>query len=183
MAALNVHIFTDVGVKDVDDELLLKFTSQQNIPLCLLVVFTGSDGISAVEALTHWVRTYESNVLSKLTRGSSLKYTILNEFKNYPQECDYCLQISPLDGYDGSNLVVKEKYVFAGDFITPEGARPSFNRVGSDAILKKFHDEGKLVDIPSAHMVKMRFNSDLLSKFDGPFTDSIVFTAFLLILH
>ena len=181
MTALNVNVFTDVGVKDVDDELLLKFLPQQNIPLCLHVVFVGSDGVSAVEALAHWVRTYESNVLSKLTRGSSINYTILNEFKNGLRECDYCLQISPLDGYDGSNLVVKEKYVFAGDFITPEGARPSFNRVGSDAILKKFHDEGKLVDIPSAHMVKMRFNTDLLSKFDGPFTDSIVFTAFLLI--
>ena len=63
MTSLNVNIFTDVGVKDVDDELLLKYLPQQNIPLCLLVVFVGSDGVSAVEALAHWVRTYESNVM------------------------------------------------------------------------------------------------------------------------
>ena len=77
-------------------------------------------------------------------------------------------------------MTVEKKYVFAGDYITPEGARPSFNRVGSDNILNRFHSEGKLVDISSQHMATMRFNPELVQKFDGPFLESIVFTGFLL---
>lgn len=176
-----IHIFTDVGVKDTDDELLLKYLANNKTPLDLLVVFTGSDGISAGDALAYWVRTFEANVLQKLTPGTSISYTTLSDYKCHEQVCDYCLQISPLDGYNGSNMVVNEKYIFAGDYVTPHGARPSFNRSGSEAILDKFHNENRLVDIPSAHMVKMRFNSELLSKFDGAFLENIVFTGFLLI--
>ena len=40
--------------------------------------------------------------------------------------------------------------------------------------------ENKLLDIPSAHMVKMRFNKELVEKFTGPFLEGIVFTAFML---
>ena len=181
MAAPIVHIFTDVGVKDTDDELLLKFLANNKIPMNLLVVFTGSDGISAGDALAYWIRTFESNVLKMLTIGTKISYTTLADYKCAEQVCDYGLQISPLDGFNGENMIVNQKYVFAGDYITPEGARPSFNRNGSEAILDKFFKEGKLIDIPSAHMVKMRFNSELLSKFDGAFKDNIVFTAFLLI--
>jgi len=181
MAVLTVHIFTDVGVKDTDDELLLKYLANNKISMNLLVVFTGSDGISAGDALAYWIRTFESNVLQKLTVGTKLSYTTLADYKCNDHVCDYGLQISPLDGYDGVNMTVNKKYVFAGDYITPEGARPSFNRNGSEAILDKFFKEGKLIDIPSAHMVKMRFNSELLSKFDGAFKENIVFTAFLLI--
>ncbi len=176
-----VHVLTDVGVKDIDDELLLKYLAQNRYPLNLLIVFTGSDGISAGDALSHWIRTYEKTVLEDLTEGTTLSYTTLDEYKNGEKSCDYLLQIAPLDGYDGGNLVVREKYVFAGDYITPEGGRPSFNRMGSDAILDKFQGEGKLVDMPSTHMAKMRFNPVLLSKFGGAFKDNIVFTAFLLI--
>ena len=91
-----------------------------------------------------------------------------------------CSTNCPLDGSTFNYLDVKEKYVFAGDYITPEGSPQSFNRVGSDSILDKFNREGKLVDISSKHMAKMRFNEELVSKFTGPFRDSIVFTAFML---
>ena len=163
-----IHIFTDVGVKDTDDELLLKYLANNNTAMNLLVVFTGSDGITAGDALAYWIRTFESNVLQNLTPGTSI-YTHFSDYKSHDQVCDYCLQISPLDGYDGSNMTVNEKYIFAGDYNTPHGSRPSFNRGGSETILDKFYNENKLVDIPLEHMVKMRFNSELLSKFDGAF--------------
>ena len=51
---------------------------------------------------------------------------------------------------------------------------------GSEAITMKFSEQGKLVDIPSSHMVHMRFKEELLSKFTGPFNEYIVFTAFKL---
>ena len=47
-----VHVLTDVGVKDIDDELPLKYLAQNRFPLNLLIVFTGSDGISAGDALS-----------------------------------------------------------------------------------------------------------------------------------
>jgi hypothetical protein len=196
MSRLSFHIFTDVGVKDCDDELCLKFVASvlTSYTKEILVVFTGSEGISAGDALAHWIRTFEANVLKNAV-NAIFSYTTLADYKTTVRECDYLLQISPLDGYDGSNLVVRKKYVFAGDFVThddtrdsahPAGvagkSRPSFNRMGSDAILKKFDSEEKLVSIPSAHMVKMRFTPELLAKFpDKEFMDDIVFTAFLLI--
>ena len=180
MPTPSIHIFTDVGVKDIDDELLLKYLANNKIPLNLLVVFTGSDGISAGNALAHWIRTFESDVLQNLTSGTSISYTTLSEYKCSEQSCDYVLQIAPLDGCELHYLEVKEKYVFAGDYITPEGSPQSFNRVGSKSILDRFNREGKLVDISSKHMAKMRFNQELVSKFTGPFRDSIVFTAFML---
>jgi hypothetical protein len=177
-----VHVFTDVGVKDIDDELLLKYLANNKVSLDILIIFMGSDGISPTDALAHWVRTYEANVLLHLTPGTKISYSVIQEYAAMDRAiCDYALQISPLNGFDGHNMIVKEKYIFAGDYITSEGARSSFNRSGSGAILDKFYKEGKLVDIPSAHMVKMRFNEELLSKFDGPFKNSIVFTGFLLI--
>ena len=44
--------------------------------------------------------------------------------------------------YNGENASVKEKICFAGDYITPEGARPSFNRQGqkySRWVIKKIN--------------------------------------------
>lgn len=182
MSAPIIHIFTDVGVKDTDDELLLKYLANNKIPMNLLVVFTGSEGISPGDALAYWIRTFESEVLQKLTPETTISYTTLSNYAcSVRKVCDYALQIAPLNGYDGSNMTIEKKYIFAGDFVTPEGARPSFNRSGAEAILEKFHSEGKLIDISSAHMVNMRFNSELLSKFEGPFFDNIVFTGFLLI--
>ena len=177
-----IHVFTDVGVKDIDDELLIKFLCEKHgSPLDLTFVFTGSDGVSPAEALEYWKKIFEPSVLAKKNPGSIVNYTTLPEYMVLESvECDYALQISPGNGYDGENLTVKEKYIFAGDFVTPEGGRDSFNKNGSDAILTKFSAEGKLVEIPSAHMAKMRFNKELLSKFDGPFVERIVFTAFLL---
>ena len=177
-----IHVFTDVGVKDIDDELLIKFLCENHsVPLDLTFVFTGSDGVSPAEALEYWKKIFEPSVLAKKNPGSIVNYTTLPEYMVLESvECDYALQISPGNGYDGENLTVKEKYIFAGDFVTPEGGRDSFNKNGSDAILTKFSAEGKLVEIPSAHMAKMRFNKELLSKFDGPFVERIVFTAFLL---
>jgi len=177
-----IHVFTDVGVKDIDDELLIKFLCENHAaPLDLTFVFTGSDGVSPAEALEYWKKIFEPSVLAKKNPGTIVNYTTLPEYMVLESvECDYALQISPGNGYDGENLTVREKYIFAGDFVTPEGGRDSFNKNGSDAILTKFSAEGKLVEIPSAHMAKMRFNKELLSKFDGPFVERIVFTAFLL---
>ena len=182
MSSTTVHILTDVGVKDTDDELLMSYLmTLKDIPLDLLFVFTGSDGLSAPDALAYWVREFESNVLQKMNAKSSVHYTTLTEYAvNESNVCDYALQISPGNDFEGENMTVNEKYIFAGDFITLEGGRDSFNKQGADIILKKFFDEEKLVDISSSKMATMRFNDELLSKFDGPFLENIVFTAFLL---
>jgi len=181
-----IHVFTDIGVEDTDDELGVKYLLNFKDPLNVLIVFTGSASMSAGNALAYWVRSFESTVLSKLTPGTTFAYTTLSDYAAAAGNCcDYALQIGPLKDYDGENMSVNKNYVFAGDYKTPAGARPSFNRTGSEKILDKFFKEGKLVDIPSTHMVKMRFNKDLLSKFstdtEDPFACNIVFTAFLLI--
>jgi len=183
MAAPVVHVFTDVGVKDTDDELLIKYLcSLKDCPLNLTFIFMGSDGLTASDALVYWIRNFESNVLSSINSSSSISYLTIAEYKELDAvSCDYALQIAPMNGYAGDNLTVLGKYVFAGDYATPEGARNSFNKEGSQDILDRFHAQDKLVDIPSAHMVNMRFNEELLSKFTGAFHDNIVFTAFLLI--
>ena len=61
-----IHISTDVGVKDIDDELLLKYILNNKIPTTIVIIFTGSHGISAGDSLAHWIRTYESNVMKKI---------------------------------------------------------------------------------------------------------------------
>ena len=192
-------MFTDVGVKDIDDEELLSYlfltrTIEDSMgPPMLDIIFMGSDGVSPQVALGHW-KKYEAHLLTKLSHCNDegylqiqgpyilkgIRYHTIDEFREIKVDTQYALQISPMDNYDGSNLTVEKKYVFAGDYITPEGARPSFNRVGSDNILNRFHSEGKLVDISSQHMATMRFNPELVQKFDGPFLESIVFTGFLL---
>ena len=182
MSSTTVHILTDVGVKDTDDELLMNYLmTLKEIPLDLLFVFTGSDGLSAPDALAYWVREFESNVLPKMNAKSSVHYTTLTEYAaNESNACDYYLQIAPGNDYEGKNLNVKEKYIFAGDSIPQRPGPDSFNKQGSEKILEKFFYEGKMVDISSSKMATMRFNDELLSKFDGPFLENIVFTAFLL---
>jgi len=181
----SIVVFTDVGVKDIDDEILLQYLLENKKELELHIVFMGSDGVSPKEALKEWFK-YKEHILSKYTIEEQLdlckniSYHTIENFKNITFSFDYALQIAPMSGYNGANIDVKEKYVFAGDYITPEGSRPSFNRVGAEEILDRFHEEGKLVDISSAHMAKMRFNQELVCKFTGPFRDSIVFTAFML---
>jgi len=196
----SITVFTDVGVKDVDDEIMLNYLFRtptiENAmgPPILDIVFMGSDGVSPQEALGHW-KKYESHLLKKFSTQinengvlsfqghfilKEVRYHIIEEFKKIKVDAEYVLQASPMNGYDGSNITVDKKYVFAGDYFTPEGARPSFNRVDSDAILSRFHNEGKLVNISSAHMATMRYNKELVSKIDGPFLDATVFTAFML---
>ena len=87
-----IHIFTDVGVKDTDDELLLKYLANNKTALNLLVVFTGSDGISAGDALAYWIRTFESNVLQNLTPGTSISYNNFSDYKSVKKVCDYCFR-------------------------------------------------------------------------------------------
>jgi hypothetical protein len=183
MSARTVHVFTDVGVKDTDDELLIKYLcSLKDCPLDLTFVFMGSDGLTASDALVYWVREFESDALSSMNPDNKISYLTIAEYAALDAvACDYALQIAPMDGYSGINLTVREKYVFAGDYATPEGGRQSFNKAGSQDILDRFQTQDKLIDIPSAHMVNMRFNDELLSKFTGAFHDNIVFTAFLLI--
>ena len=181
----SIVVFTDVGVKDIDDEILLQYLIENKKDLELHIIFMGSDGVSPEKALWEW-SNYKKHILSKYTVEEqvelckNISYHTIENFKNIKCSFDYALQISPMNGYNGENIDVKGKYVFAGDYITPEGVRPSFNRVGAEEILDRFHEEGKLVDISSAHMAKMRFNKELVGKFTGPFRDSIVFTAFML---
>lgn len=191
MSAPVIHVFTDVGVKDIDDELLMMYLiSQKNVDLTF--VFMGSNGVSPSEALAHWIREYEPTVLSTIQctqvtvdsqsfLPANVSYMTITEYKDFDAvACDYALQIAPMSGYAGENLTVREKYIFAGDYATPAGGRDSFNKQGAQDILDRFQSQDKLIDIPSAHMAKMRFNKILFSKFSGNFRDNIVFTAFML---
>ena len=181
VAPISVNVFADVGVKDTDDELLIKyFSSLKNHPLNLTIVFMGSDGLTPSQALVYWVREFDTNVLSHKNPLTSITYVTISEYRENPVECDFALQIAPMGGYDGHNLTVHNSYVFAGDYDTPHGSRDSFNKAGSQEILDRFNTEGKLVDMSSQHMSSMRFDQDLMSKFEEPFKSNIVFTAFLL---
>ena len=196
----SIIVFTDVGVKDVDDEILLGYLYRtptiENAmgPPVLDIVFMGSDGVSPQSAQAQW-KKYESHLLKKFSTDTNengvltiqapniqkeIRCHTITDFKSIKVDAEYALQISPMNGYDGANITVDKKYVFAGDHITPEGARPSFNSMGAKSILDRFHSEGKLVDISSAHMATMRYNKELVSKLDGPFLDATVFTAFML---
>ena len=168
-----VHIFTDFNITDTDDPLLMAFMLSLNgVSLNLTFVFTGSEGISPSESLESWKRKFLPNLFDKKNPDTVTNHTTLPEYMKWDSvKCDYALQIAPGNDYDGDNLTVEEKYVFAGDFITPEGSRASFNRTGSDKILEKFYSLGKLVDISSSHMAQMRFEKELLSMFDGPFLE------------
>ena len=195
----DIVVFTDVGVKDIDDELLLTYLycthaiEDKMGPSMLDIVFMGSDGVSPQVAQEQW-KKYEAHLLKKFDHSNDegylkiqssnilkgIRYHTINEFQKIKVDTRYVLHISPMNGYDGTNLTVHEKYVFAGDYDTPEGQRPSFNRVGAEDILDRSHSQGRLVDISSQHMATMRFNPELVAKFDGPFLESTVFTAFLL---
>ena len=72
MSFPTVNIFTDVGVKDIDDELLMKFLCSLNsMPLDLKFIFMGSAGISPSDAMKHWIQEYEPFV------KKSMNYDIL----------------------------------------------------------------------------------------------------------
>ncbi len=189
MAALMniVHGFFDVGVKDCDDELAINYLGRLHrgsglggVPIQLTCVFTGSDGMPSHKALEYWRTEFEKDHLVT-SNGSEIFYTTIEEYMASPQVCDYVLDCAPgIEGYDGSNITVNKKFVFAGDYITPEGQRESFNRANAEPILKRFADQGKLVDISSQHMSNMRFNKELFAKFPGKFASNTVFTAFLI---
>jgi hypothetical protein len=191
MSLQTIHVFTDVGVKDIDDELLIMYLcSQKNLDLTF--VFMGSDNVSPSAALAHWIREYEPTVLSTIPCSqvsvkshsffpANVSYMTISEYKEFDAiACDYALQIAPMSGYEGYNLTVREKYVFAGDYATPIGCPDSFNKEGSQDILDRFKSQDKLIEISSSHMAKMRFNNTLFSKFTGNFRENIVFTAFML---
>ena len=174
-----IHFFTDVGFKDIDNKLLINYLIDQ-VFLDLTFVFMGSNGLSPSEALVYWIREYEPTLLKNTSGNIKISYTTIAEYKELDAVvCDYVLQISPMNGYTGENLTVREKYIFAGDYSTPAGGRDSFNKQGAQDILDRFQSQDKLIDIPSTHMAKMRFNKSLFYKFHDNFRDNIVFTAFM----
>ena len=72
MASPIVHVFTDFGVKDTDDALLMTYLSQlsaacHHTPLNITFVFTGADGITAADAISSWVREYEHIIIKDMT--------------------------------------------------------------------------------------------------------------------
>ena len=60
----SIVVFTDVGVKDIDDEILLQYLLENKKELELHIVFMGSDGVSSQEALKEWSK-YKEHILSK----------------------------------------------------------------------------------------------------------------------
>ena len=50
----SIVVFTDVGVKDIDDELLLQYLIENKKELELHIVFMGSDGVSPEKAMWEW---------------------------------------------------------------------------------------------------------------------------------
>ena len=47
----SIVVFTDVGVKDIDDEILLQYLLENKKDLELHIVFMGSDGVSPEKAI------------------------------------------------------------------------------------------------------------------------------------
>ena len=177
---IEVHVATDSS-EEIDDQLCIQYLrslSQVPKPLSIKFIFTGTAKVSSKESAGEWMTTFEEHVVSQQNPNTNVSFTTLEEYSSSgSHNPDFFLQIAPMKDYTGENLEVKGKYILAGDYVSDT---PSFNMLGSEAITKKFFDQGKLVDIPSPHMATMRFNEELLSKFTGPFNEYIVFTAFKL---
>ena len=174
---IDVHVLTDSS-EEIDDELCIKYLRElKDVPLKLLFIFTGTDSITSQEAIDTWYsKGFESSILT--LDDKEYKFITLEEYSsNDNYNPDYFLQIAPGKEYTGDNLEVKEKFIFAGDVA---GLKPSFNYKGSDIIVNKFFQQGKLVCIPSEVMSRMRMNEELLNKFYGSYRENIVFTAFKL---
>ena len=174
---IDVHVLTDSS-EEIDDELCIKYLRElKDVPLKLLFIFTGTDSITSQEAIDTWYsKGFESSTLK--LEDKEYKFITLEEYSsNDNYNPDYFLQIAPGKDYTGDNLEVKEKFIFAGEM---GGVKLSFNYKGSDVLVDKFFQQGKLVCIPSELMSSMRMNEDLLNKFQGAYRENIVFTAFKL---
>ena len=117
------------------------------------------------------------NLLSqKYFRLIDIKIFITTEYKEYDTiACDYDYNLLRMD-----MEIDCLKNIYSLETMQHLGRRDSFNKQGSQDILDRFQLQEKLIDIPSVHMAKMRFNKSLFSKFTGTFRDNIVFTAFML---
>ena len=178
---IRVVIFTDEA-EECDDRLAIHYLNscKSNQPVDYTYVFTGTASLNAEDCLDMWFDKYNPETLPHWNRLITTRFTTLSDFKNGKNlYFDWALQIAPVPEYDGSNLQIYQKYILAGN---ADPSKNSFNRKNSDAIVEKFQKEGKLMDICSDHMAKMRFQSKLLQKFQSMpnFMEGIVFFAFKL---
>ena len=176
-----VVIFTDEA-EECDDRLGIHYLNSRksNQPVDYTFVFTGTASLNAQDCLDMWFDKYNPETHPHWNRLVTTRFTTLSDFKNGKNLAfDWALQIAPVPDYDGSNLQISQKYILAGN---ADPSKNSFNRKKSDAIVEKFQKEGKLMDICSDHMAKMRFQPKLLEKFQSMpnFMESIVFFAFKL---
>ena len=176
-----VVIFTDEG-EECDDRLAIHYLlSQKNDqPIDFTFVFTGTAELTAEECLDMWFDKYNPETHPHWNRLITTRFTTLSDFKNGKNLAfDWALQIAPVSDYDASNLHISQKFILAGN---ADPSKNSINRKKSDAIVEKFQKEGKLMDICSDHMAKMRFQPKLLEKFKSMpnFMEGIVFFAFKL---
>jgi hypothetical protein len=185
-APTQVVVFTDEG-EESDDRLGIHFLMSNNtvVPgphtrVEYTFVFVGTAELSADDCLTMWFDKFHPESSPHWNTKNTARFTTLNDFRtgqylNY----DWALQIAPLADYDGANLSITNKYILAGD---ADPTKNSVNRKKSCAIIQKFKDADKLIDISSDHMATMRFQPELLNKFKGMhnFMESIVFFAFKL---
>jgi len=178
---IEVVVFTDEG-EECDDRLGIHYlcSNTSTTPTDYTFVFTGTAEKSADDCLTTWFEKFQHESKPSWSQTTTVRFTTIDDFKiNRDLTYNWALQIAPMGGYDGSNLTITNKYIIAGN---ADPDKNSVNRKNSDAIIKKFQDEGKLVDISSDHMAMMRFQPKLLKKFqDMPeFMEGIVFYAFKL---
>ena len=179
--SVRVVVFTDEA-EECDDRLAIHYLNSRknNQPVDYTFVFTGTASLNAEDCLDMWFDKYNHETLPHWNRIVTTRFTTLSEFKNGKNlSFDWALQIAPVPEYDGSNLQIYQKYILAGN---ADSSKNSFNRKNSDAIVEKFKKEGKLMDICSDHMAKMRFQPKLLEKFQSMpnFMEGIVFFAFKL---
>ena len=175
-----VLVFTDKGVEDIDDEEALHYLLSCDVDLDLTIIFTGTENKTAMECLKDWTDKFQVDSEKKWNPCTICKLTTLDDIRHgIKVVTDYVLQIGPVTDYTAKNLTVNKKYFLAGN-VDPK--TKSFNMKGSHAIVNKFQNQGKLVEISSEHMAKMRFNSKLFDKFAdmSSFADAIVFCAFQL---
>ena len=178
---IDVMLITDPS-EEIDDEMAIHLLAAYGYTLYtitrLVLVFVNGE-ITAQERLDKWKAKFGISLTNAQVTLEC--FTIDEASKVLGNVYDYVVQIAPLyRDCDKLNGLMTRKYVFAGDYPTPEGATPSFNMNGSDEILTRMKEQGILTTISSSLMAKMKPCDRVMEILGKNLVDAVKFTAFKL---
>ena len=175
----DIIVFTDVS-EEVDDQLALHWLKTINsYGGTFTIVFCPTNHNTSAYGKTLWEEKYLPHSRELPGKSfSTFKHMTLEEFSIIPEiTYDYGIIIAPLKGYTGNNLTITHKL-----FIQGSREETSFNTLSSEVFINKFHEEGKLIEIPSSKCAKMRPTSEWLTTLPTFYQDQIAMVGFKLLI-